>query len=48
VGHSNGAVALETETDAHGDPSVAIWAARRNSDLLADAIGRPVEIEAPA
>jgi exopolyphosphatase/guanosine-5'-triphosphate,3'-diphosphate pyrophosphatase len=48
VGSANGAITLETETDARADPTVGIWAARRNSDLLADAIGRPVEIEAPA
>ena len=48
VGSANGAVALEAETDARGDATVGIWAARRNSDLLAEAIGRPVEIEAPA
>jgi exopolyphosphatase / guanosine-5'-triphosphate,3'-diphosphate pyrophosphatase len=45
---ANGAITLEPETGARGDPSVAIWAARRESDLLAEAIGRPVEIEAPA
>ena len=38
------AIALEAETDPRGDPSVPIWAARRNADLLADALGRPVEI----
>jgi exopolyphosphatase/guanosine-5'-triphosphate,3'-diphosphate pyrophosphatase len=48
VGSRNGAITLEAETDARGDPTVGIWAARRNSDLLAEAIGRPVEIEAPA
>jgi exopolyphosphatase / guanosine-5'-triphosphate,3'-diphosphate pyrophosphatase len=48
VGSADGTVSLEAETDARGDPTVGIWAARRNSDLLADAIGRPVEIEAPA
>jgi exopolyphosphatase / guanosine-5'-triphosphate,3'-diphosphate pyrophosphatase len=48
VGSADGAVTLEAQTSARGDPSVAIWAARRNSDLLAEAIGRPVEIEAPA
>jgi hypothetical protein len=25
---------------------VPIWAARRNADLLSEALGRPVEIEA--
>jgi hypothetical protein len=48
VGSANGAITLEAQTAARGDPSVAIWAARRNSDLLAEAIGRPVEIETPA
>jgi exopolyphosphatase/guanosine-5'-triphosphate,3'-diphosphate pyrophosphatase len=47
VGSTNGAVTLETQTDARGDPTVGIWAARRNSELLAEAIGRPVEIENP-
>src|ERR671918_2106010 len=42
VGSRNGAITLETETDARGDPTVGIWAARHNSDLLAEAIGRPV------
>jgi exopolyphosphatase / guanosine-5'-triphosphate,3'-diphosphate pyrophosphatase len=45
VGSTNGAITLETQTDARGDPTVGIWAARRNSELLAEAIGRPVEIE---
>ena len=45
---ANGAVALEAETDPRGDATVGIWSARRNSDLLADALGFPVEIEAPA
>ena len=48
IGSSDGVVALEAETDARGDATVGIWAARRNSDLLADSIGRPVEIGAPA
>ena len=39
----NGLVRLEAETGS-GDPSVAIWAARRNADLLARAIEREVEI----
>jgi exopolyphosphatase/guanosine-5'-triphosphate,3'-diphosphate pyrophosphatase len=43
---SNGTVELKASTAPDGDPSVPIWAARRNSDLLADAIGRPVAIEA--
>ncbi len=46
VGTLNGAVELRASTAPDGDPSVPIWAARRNSDLLSEAIGRPVEIEA--
>jgi exopolyphosphatase/guanosine-5'-triphosphate,3'-diphosphate pyrophosphatase len=38
----NGAVTLEPETSA--DASVAIWSARRNADLLGDAIDRKVEV----
>ncbi len=46
VAVANGAVELRTSTAPEGDPSVPIWAARRNSELLSAAIGRPVEIEA--
>ncbi len=42
VTSTNGAVRLDPE--GSGDPTVAIWAARRNADLLAEAIGRPVEV----
>ncbi len=28
-----------------GDPSVAVWAAQRGSDLLAEAIGEDVEVQ---
>jgi exopolyphosphatase / guanosine-5'-triphosphate,3'-diphosphate pyrophosphatase len=38
-------VALETQIDPERDPSVPIWAAQRNADLLADALGRRVEID---
>ena len=31
--------------DAAGDPTVPLWAARRNADLLARAIGREVDVE---
>jgi exopolyphosphatase / guanosine-5'-triphosphate,3'-diphosphate pyrophosphatase len=48
VGQEDGAVALEAETDPCADASVGIWAARRNADLLADALGQRVEIKAPA
>jgi exopolyphosphatase/guanosine-5'-triphosphate,3'-diphosphate pyrophosphatase len=38
-------VRLEAEIRAReGDPSVAIWSARRNADLLQRAIGKPVEV----
>jgi exopolyphosphatase / guanosine-5'-triphosphate,3'-diphosphate pyrophosphatase len=39
---ADGVVRLAPE--GSGDPTVAIWAARRNADLLAEAIGRPVEV----
>jgi exopolyphosphatase/guanosine-5'-triphosphate,3'-diphosphate pyrophosphatase len=48
VALTNGRIAVEAETDPRADASVGIWAARRNADLLAEALGRPVEIEAPA
>jgi exopolyphosphatase / guanosine-5'-triphosphate,3'-diphosphate pyrophosphatase len=48
VGDGDGAIALEAQTDPRADASVGIWAARRNADLLAQALGRPVEIKAPA
>ena len=41
---SNGKVLLEA-TAAGSDPSVAIWSARRDSELLERAIQREVEIE---
>ena len=44
VAMRNGAVVLGTEIDPARDPSVPIWAARRNADLLAGALGREVEI----
>ncbi|HEX8052502.1 MAG TPA: Ppx/GppA phosphatase family protein [Thermoleophilaceae bacterium] len=40
--NGDGAVTLEPETAA--DASVAIWSARRNADLLGDAIDRRVEV----
>jgi exopolyphosphatase/guanosine-5'-triphosphate,3'-diphosphate pyrophosphatase len=43
VSSANGAVTLEPHHDG-GDTSVAIWAARRNADLLADALERQVEV----
>ena len=39
-----GGVALAAEVDPDRDPSVPIWAARRNADLLSAALGREVEI----
>jgi exopolyphosphatase/guanosine-5'-triphosphate,3'-diphosphate pyrophosphatase len=44
VAARDGGVALEAETAARADPSVAIWAARREADLLAGALGRSVEV----
>jgi exopolyphosphatase/guanosine-5'-triphosphate,3'-diphosphate pyrophosphatase len=44
LAQSNGKVLLEA-TAAGSDPSVAIWSARRDSDLLERAIDREVEIE---
>jgi exopolyphosphatase / guanosine-5'-triphosphate,3'-diphosphate pyrophosphatase len=44
VAAQDGTVALDTEIDPARDPSVPIWAARRNADLLSGAIGRAVEI----
>jgi exopolyphosphatase/guanosine-5'-triphosphate,3'-diphosphate pyrophosphatase len=38
-------VSLRTEADPARDATVPIWAARRNADLLAEALGRDVEIE---
>jgi len=44
VAASDGAITLEATADPGGDPTVPIWAARRNADLLEEAIGRRVEI----
>ena len=46
VSARDGAVALEATTDPSLDATVPIWAARRNADLLARALGRNVEITA--
>jgi exopolyphosphatase / guanosine-5'-triphosphate,3'-diphosphate pyrophosphatase len=46
VSANGSAVALHAETQPSLDATVPIWAARRNADLLAEALGRPVEIEA--
>jgi exopolyphosphatase/guanosine-5'-triphosphate,3'-diphosphate pyrophosphatase len=40
----DGVVALDTEIDPARDPTVPIWAARRNADLLSGALGLEVEI----
>jgi exopolyphosphatase/guanosine-5'-triphosphate,3'-diphosphate pyrophosphatase len=40
---NNGAVTLRARTD-RSDPTVAIWSAQRNADLLAEAIGEQVEV----
>ena len=42
----NGRIAIAADTDPERDPTVPIWAARRNADLLAEALGREVEIAA--
>jgi exopolyphosphatase/guanosine-5'-triphosphate,3'-diphosphate pyrophosphatase len=44
VSVNGGGVALEASTDPTLDATVPIWAARRNADLLAEALGRDVEI----
>jgi exopolyphosphatase / guanosine-5'-triphosphate,3'-diphosphate pyrophosphatase len=44
VAAHDGTVALDAEVDPARDPSVPIWAARRESDLLAEVLGRTVEI----
>jgi exopolyphosphatase/guanosine-5'-triphosphate,3'-diphosphate pyrophosphatase len=44
VGAQDGAVRLDAEIDPERDPSVPIWAARRNAGLLAEALDREVEI----
>ena len=44
VSANDGDVALEASTNPALDATVPIWAARRNADLLAEALGRDVEI----
>jgi exopolyphosphatase / guanosine-5'-triphosphate,3'-diphosphate pyrophosphatase len=44
VGAHDGTVTLDTEVHPARDPSVPIWAARREAGLLAEALGRTVEI----
>jgi hypothetical protein len=43
LAQENGAVTLRARTNGT-DPSVAIWSAQRNSSLLSEAIGEPVEV----
>jgi exopolyphosphatase / guanosine-5'-triphosphate,3'-diphosphate pyrophosphatase len=45
VSANGGGVSLGAEADPARDATVPIWEARRNADLLAEAVGRPVEIE---
>src|ERR671918_322645 len=44
VAAHDGTVVLDAEADPARDPSVPIWAARREAALLAEALGREVEI----
>jgi exopolyphosphatase/guanosine-5'-triphosphate,3'-diphosphate pyrophosphatase len=44
VSANGAAVTLDADAHPERDASVPIWAARRNADLLSEAIGRPVEI----
>jgi exopolyphosphatase/guanosine-5'-triphosphate,3'-diphosphate pyrophosphatase len=46
VSANGGAVLLAASCDPSRDTTVPIWAARRNVDLLAEALGRDVEIHA--
>ena len=48
VNTRNGSVELHPAAEPGGDPSVPIWAARRNADLLAEAVDKPVEVSDPA
>jgi exopolyphosphatase/guanosine-5'-triphosphate,3'-diphosphate pyrophosphatase len=44
VSANGAAVTLDADAHPDRDATVPIWAARRNSDLLADAVGREVEV----
>ena len=44
VAARNGTVTLAADADPERDPTVPIWAARQNADLLAQALDREVEI----
>lgn len=48
VATDDGTVELRPITYSGGDPSVPVWAARRNADLLASAVDRPVDVTDPA
>jgi exopolyphosphatase / guanosine-5'-triphosphate,3'-diphosphate pyrophosphatase len=39
---------VRIEPEASGDVTVAVWSARRHADALERALGRPVEVAAPA
>ena len=45
VSADDGTVTLATDCDPTRDITVPLWAARRNADLLAEALGRDVKIE---
>ena len=45
LAQDNGAVILRARTSGK-DPTVALWSAQRNSDLLAEAFGEEVEVVA--
>jgi exopolyphosphatase/guanosine-5'-triphosphate,3'-diphosphate pyrophosphatase len=44
VASANGTITLAADADPARDPTVPIWAARRNADLLATALEREVQI----
>jgi len=44
VSADDGTIRLATDCDPSRDITVPLWAARRNADLLAEAVGRDVEI----
>jgi exopolyphosphatase/guanosine-5'-triphosphate,3'-diphosphate pyrophosphatase len=47
VAAHDGRIVLEALPRDGADPGVAVWAARRGSALLSEALGRPVEIVSP-
>jgi exopolyphosphatase/guanosine-5'-triphosphate,3'-diphosphate pyrophosphatase len=48
VATGNGTVELRPHAEPRGDPSVPVWAARRNADLLAEAVDQAVDVADPA